>query len=121
METTYFTLTAREILISKEAAEQVSGGGTRQLICLPRAAARPANGGTGKVIDLNAWKADREEEARLEEEWYDGVDQRLEQSVVPEQKARRDHSRSVLAGGELLASLSVVGTMIVLMIRMLVM
>lgn len=119
METTYFTLTAREVLISQEAAEQVSGGGARQLVCVPRAAFRPAETEKGKVIDLAAWKAGREEEARLEEEWYGGVDERLEQPAAPAPRARRDHSRPALIGGELLASLSVVGAMIVLMVRML--
>lgn len=119
METTYYTLNAREILVSGDAVEQASGGGARQYICVARREARPERPGGGKVIDLAAWKADREEEARLESEWYDGVDERLERPTPAEPRERRDHSRPVLVGGELLATLSVVGAMAVLVVRML--
>lgn len=117
METTYYTLTARELLISGGAVEQASGGGARQVICVPRAGARPEKMGAGKVIDLAAWKADREETARLESEWYDGTDQRLAEPSAAEPRARRDHRRTVLVGGELLATLSVIGTMALLVVR----
>lgn len=121
METTYYTLTAREIMVTGDAVEKVSGG-SRQLVCV-RKAARPVeeNPARGKVIDLAAWKADREEEARLEEEWYDGVDEALERPVEHVRRPRRDHKRTVLIGGELLATLSVIGAMVILGLRLMIM
>ena len=121
METTYYTLTAREIMVTGDAVEKVSGG-ARQLVCV-RKAARPVeeSPARGKVIDLAAWKADREEEARLEEEWYDGVDEALEQPAAYQPRARRDHKRTVLIGGEFLATLSVIGVMAILALRLLAM
>ena len=120
METTYYTLTAREIMVTGDAVEKVSGG-ARQLVCV-RKAARPVEDAParGKVIDLAAWKADREEEARLEEEWYDGVDEALEQPVEQVRRPRRDHKRTVLIGGELLATLSVIGAMAILALRLMI-
>ncbi len=121
METTYYTLTAREIMVTGDAVEKVSGG-ARQLVCV-RKAARPAETAPnhGKVIDMAAWKADREEEARLEEEWYGGVDEVPEQPVIHQPKPRRDHRRTVLVGGELLATLSVIGVMALLALRLMMM
>jgi len=117
METTYYTLTAREIMVTGDAVEKVSGG-ARQLVCVRKAAQTVENNpARGKVIDLAAWKADREEEARLEDEWYDGVDEALEQPVAYEPRARRDHKRTVLIGGEFLATLSVIGVMAILAVR----
>ena len=120
METTYYTLTAREIMVTGDAVEKVSGG-ARQLVCV-RKAARPVEDtpARGKVIDLAAWKADREEEARLEEEWYDGVGEALEQPVEQVRRPRRDHKRTVLIGGELLATLSVIGAMAILALRLMI-
>lgn len=120
MKTTYYTLTAREIMVTGDAVEKVSGG-ARQLVCVRRAAhpveETPAR---GKVIDLAAWKADREEEARLEEEWYDGVDEALEQPAEYRPRVRRDHKRTALIGGEVLATLSVIGVMALLMVRLVI-
>lgn len=116
METTYYTLTAREIIVSGDAVENVSGAPARQLVCVRRPAEREEPK-RDNVIDLSAWKAAREEERRLEEEWYSGVDQRLEQPAAAAPRPRRDHGRTVLVGGELLATLSVIGTMILLMAR----
>lgn len=121
METTYYTLTAREIMVTGDAVENVSGG-ARQLVCVRKAARAAAEEipARGKVIDFAAWKADREEEARLEEAWYDGVDEALEQPAACEPRTRRDHKRTVLIGGELLATLSVVGVMALLALRLMV-
>ena len=107
-------------MVTGDAVEKVSGG-ARQLVCV-RKAARPVEEtpAKGKVIDFAAWKADREEEARLEEEWYDGVDEALEQPVEHTPRARRDHKRTVLVGGELLATLSVIGVMAILALRLMV-
>ena len=49
------------------------------------------------------------------------VDEALEQAAPAETRPRRDHKRAVLFGGELLATLSVVGTMALLMVRILAM
>ena len=115
METTYYTLTAREIMVTGDAVEKVSGG-ARQLVCVRKAAQAVENTpARGKVIDFAAWKAD------LEEEWYGGVDEALEQPVAHPSRARRDHKRAVLIGGEFLATLSVVAVMAILALRLLTM
>ena len=120
METTYYTLTAREIMVTGDAVEKVSGG-ARQLVCVRKAAhAVEDTPARGKVIDLAAWKADREEEARLEDEWYDGVDEALEQPAEHKPRTRRDHKRTVLVGSELLATLSVIGVMAILALRLMI-
>lgn len=119
METTYYTLTAREIIVSGDAvakAEAVGGSSARQLVCVRE----PAGSSRKKdnVIDLAQWKAAREEEQRLEAEWYEGVDERMEHYVAPAPRPRRDHTTPVLVGGELLATLSVIGAMAILMVRL---
>lgn len=121
METTYYTLTAREIMVEGAAVQRASGDGARQLVCV-RKAAQTAPAGGGKVIDLAAWKADREEEARLEELWYDGVDESLgedleEEYAAPAPRVRRAHKSALNL--ELWSSLAVVGVMAVLVIRLL--
>lgn len=121
METTYYTLTAREILVEGAAVQRASGDSARQLVCV-RKAAKPAVRNEGKVIDLAAWKADREEEARLEELWYDGVDERLssefeETFTEPAPRARRSHRRGL--SPDLWASAAVIGVMVILGIRLL--
>ena len=121
METTYYTLTAREIIVSGDAvakAEVVGGSPARQLVCVRQPAERSRK--KDNVINLADWKAAREEEQRLEDEWYDGVDERMETYVAPAPRARRDHKATVLVGGELLATLSIIGTMAILMVRLLV-
>lgn len=118
METTYYTLTAREIVVSGDAVANVSGAPARQLVCVHKPLQR-AESKKDNVIDMFAWKAAREEERRLEEEWYEGVDERLEQPAVAVPRPRRDHGRTILLGGEFFATLSVIGTMVLLMARML--
>ncbi len=120
METTYYTLTARELMVTGDAVEKVSGG-ARQLVCVRKADhAVESDPARGKVIDFAAWKADREEEERLESEWYAGVDEALEQPVRHEPRPRRDHKKTVLVGGELLATLSVIGVMVILALRLMI-
>ena len=121
METTYYTLTAREILVEGAAVQRASGDGARQLVCV-RKAAQPAARSEGKVIDLAAWKADREEEARLEELWYDGVaeipaEEPEVERVAPAPRTRRNHKRGLTP--DLWASVAVVGVMVILAIRLL--
>lgn len=117
METTYYTLTAREIIVTGDAVANAAGAPARQLVCVRKpAAVQPPE--RNNIIDLAAWKAAKEEESHLEAEWYAGVDQRLEQPAEPVCRPRRDHRVSL--GGELLATLSVIGAMVLLMIRMLI-
>ena len=121
METTYYTLTSREVIISGDGVAQAAGGAPERQVVLLRTAANTASAPAraGNVIDLAAWKSAREEEARLEEEWYGGEDEAPAQPAPAQPRSRRSHRSAVLLGGELLATLSVVGTMAVLMARML--
>ena len=122
METTYYTLTAREILVEGAAVQRASGDGARQLVCVRKAPQNaPADG--GKVIDLAAWKAHREELARLEEEWYGDVageafdpdheEASLRDEFIP--RSRRSHKAA--AKLEMLSCAAVIGVMAVLLIR----
>ena len=117
METTYYTLTAREILVEGAAVEQVSGGSGRRLVCVRAAGGAAARKEQrGKVIDLAAWQADREElpeEPQWEEETL-----RDEERPAPRHSAasRPRRSRSAL-GLELLASLSVTAVALVLLVQ----
>lgn len=117
METTYYTLTAREILVEGAAVQRASGDSARQLVCV-RKAAQTAPAAGGKVIDLAAWKADREEEARLEELWYDGVDEALEEEpAAPAPRVRREHKRALNL--DLWSSVAVIGVAVILVVRVL--
>ena len=121
METTYYTLTAREILVEGAAVQRASGDCARQLVCVRKTAqSAPASG--GKVIDLAAWKADREEEARLEAMWYDGVDEALGEDLddeyeAPAPRTRRNHKSALNL--DLWASVGVIGVVAVLLVRVL--
>ena len=111
METTYYTFTAREIFVEGDAVQQVSGG-ARQLVCVRKAHKQPEAAGKGKVIDLNAWKAAQAEEQL----WWD------EEEAEPEaaaHTARPRKKRSPVLGAELWATLSVIGAMALLAVRIL--
>ncbi len=116
METTYYTLNAREIVVSGDGVEQVSGG-ARQLVCVRRTAggARPA--GQGKVIDLEAWRAERESEPEPEE--WDDEDRERDEAAPPTARTRRSRGRRALAAGELLASLTLAGVALLLAVQLL--
>ena len=118
METTYYPLTAREIIVSGAGVSAAVGAPAHQLVCVRRPAAQTAPP-RDNVIDLAAWKASREEEARLEAEWYAGVDEALAAPDPVSPRPRRDHKKQVLFGGELLATASVIGTMVLLIARIL--
>lgn len=113
METTYYTFTAREILVTGDGVEQAVGGARR--LVFARRATRPVQPAhKDNVIDLDAWRMAREEEAAME------VSGRPSPPASDVQlKPRRDRRSRILFGGELLASLSVVGAMVLLMIRVL--
>lgn len=121
METVYYTLTAREILVEGATVQRASGDSARQLVCV-RKTARAESAPAGKVIDLAAWRADREEETRLEELWPDGVDQTLgvnldDECGDPAPQIRR--SRKSALNLDLWASVSVIGVVAVLLVRIL--
>ena len=124
METTYYTLTAREILVEGAAVQRASGDGARQLVCVRKAAESSSSGG-GKVIDLAAWKADREEVARLEEEWYGDVAEEAfdpDYEGAPEQNRhvpRNRRSHKTASKLEMLSCVAVIGVMAVLLVRIL--
>lgn len=117
METTYYTLTAREILAEGQMMEKASGDGARRLVCVRRAVRQEERSPEGKVIDLAAWRAEREESC-AGELWEDGAYDTPEAESAAVRRERRDR-RPVLAGGELLATLSVVGVMAMLLVRIL--
>ena len=121
METMYYTLTSREIIVSGDGVAQAAGGAPERQVVLLRHAASTAAAPrrADNVIDLAAWKSAREEAARLEGEWYGGVDEALSSPAPVQPRPRRSHRGAVLLGGELLATLSVIGAMAVLMARML--
>ena len=121
METTYYTLAAREILVEGAAVQRASGDGARQLVCV-RKAARTAPTPQGKVIDLASWKADREEEARLEELWYADVEEMPEDDGVYEYeisapRARRNHKNPLSL--DMWARVGVISVAAILFVRVL--
>ncbi len=117
METTYYTLTAREIIVSGDGVEQAVGAG-RRVVYARRPAQAPLTERSGKVIDLTAWRSAQAAEER-EQAWPAWEDEPLEPDGKGAPRPRRDHKNQVLLGGELLATLSIIGAMAMLMIRML--
>ena len=114
METTYYTLTAREILVEGAEVQQACGGSGRRLVCVRRApAARPAES-AGKVIDLAAWRADRGEED--EPAWTEDAWAEPEERPAPAPRRARARHRSAL-GLEVLATLSVTAVALVLLVQ----
>ncbi len=117
METTYYTLTAREIIVSGDGVEQAVGAG-RRVVYARRPAQAPLPERSDNVIDLAAWRSAKAE-AEWEEVCSDWGDQPLEPGGEGKSRPRRDHKNQVLLGGELLATLSIIGAMAMLMVRML--
>lgn len=115
METTYYTLTAREILVEGAEVQQACGGSGRRLVCVRRAPeTRPAEP-AGKVIDLAAWRADREAEAD-ELAWTEDAWAEPEERPAPAPRRARARHRSAL-GLEVLATLSVTAVALVLLVQ----
>lgn len=115
METVYYTLTAREILVEGAAVQRASGGSARQLVCV-RKREQTGTAPAGKVIDLTAWKADREGEAPSEELWYDSADECLARTQKPASPRR---GRRCALGLDLWASVGVLSVAAVLLVRVL--
>ena len=110
METTFYTVPARRVTMSS-VAPAYENAPTRELVCLSRQA--PAHAGkTGQIIDFTAWKQDHDLD----------VDQPQE---VLEPKAPRPAGRTsglcwLIQHGEWVATLSVIGAMLLLSLRILV-
>ena len=115
METTYYTLTAREIVVEGAEVQQACGGSGRRLVCVRKAPeTRPAEP-AGKVIDLAAWRADREAEPF--QGWADEPEWEEDRSHPAPETRKNGARRGVKAalGLEILASLSVVTVALVLL------
>lgn len=68
METTFYTFTANEIIVTGAGVQQVSGDNTRRMVYLRHSEPVPSQLAGGKIIDFNAWCAAHEEETCMEEE-----------------------------------------------------
>lgn len=108
MQTTYYTLIAREIVAAGNEVAQAAGG-NRRLVYVRRAAQEGGCAQPGKVIDLAAWRAARAES---------GDALGPEADSPPEaRRPRQRHGGRLLLWGEMLATLSVVGAMLLLAAR----
>lgn len=112
METTYFTFTAREAEASGNAV--AAGSGCRRRL----AYSRPAGGRGGcKVIDLEQWRTEHNAVPPPESGRGDGGPSGSRRGGG---RHRREPMRLALQAAELLATLSVVGVMAALAVRLLV-
>ena len=122
METTYYTLTAREIVVEGAEVQQACGGSGRRLVCVRKAPeTRPAEP-AGKVIDLAAWRADREAEEPVLWEPAEGsvaAEACGEEccAALASRKARSWRGSRSALGLEILASLSVTAVALVLLVQ----
>lgn len=62
MQTTYYTFTANEIIVTGAGVEQASGGSGRRMVYLRHSKPLPETSENGKLIDFTAWCADHEAE-----------------------------------------------------------
>lgn len=105
MKTTYYTLTARKVTADGSAVRKDNGEYVRQLVCV-RKADRPA--GEGKIIQLADWRVPEE------------AAQEVEDTGVKASPRARAHGLGEFLNLESFACLSVIGTMAVLILRILV-
>lgn len=69
METTYYTFTANEIIVTGDGVRQVSGGEGRRMVCLRRGCpAAPAAVPGSNVVDFTAWRAAHAQPSAVERE-----------------------------------------------------
>jgi len=106
METTFYTVPARRVTVSS-TAPAYDEPLVRELMCLPRQAPTPSQP-QGRVIDFTAWK---QEHPQL-------VPQAP--AHTPRPAARPTRMTRLLERGEWAATLAVIGTMLVLVGRILV-
>lgn len=105
METMYYTVPAQRVTVSS-AAPAYESTPARELVCLRRQA--PAQAGkTGQVIDFTAWKQAHPQQTPQA------------QPLAPRPVSRPTRTARLLVRGEWAATLSVVGTMLLLMWRIL--
>lgn len=114
METTYYTLTAREIIVEGTEVQQVSGGSGRRLVCVRKAPAQAAARPAGKVIDLTAARREREEAQTVPSEPAGPEWDEREREQPAMTRSARSFRKPALAA-EVLASLSVAAVAIVLL------
>ncbi len=112
METTYFTFTAREAEASGNAV--AAGSACRRRLTYSRPAAGKEG---GEVIDLEQWRAEHSAALPPEEAQGGGGPSELRRGGG---RHRREPLRLALQAAELLATLSVVGVMAALAVRLLV-
>ena len=114
METTFYTFSANEIVVTGDGVEQVSGGEGRRLVCVRRGAAesgsvRPAR---GKVISMEVWRAahasDEEDWTEEPEDWMESEDPAEGREERRSIRARTDHSGERSGYLELLACLALI-------------
>ena len=113
MKTVYYTLTAGETIVEGECVASAAGGPERRLVRV-RGRAAPAPSRRDNVIDLTEWKQAREireapeaPEAQTEED----------APMPPCRPVRASRRRVLMIGGEAAATLSVILTMVLLMLR----
>ena len=122
MQTTYYTMTAREIILSGDGVEAAAGG-PRQLVCLRQNGDRPLWEKRDNVIDLAAWRAAREEPAddalwqRAAEPADGALWETLEEEGVTASPRRPRRRHTAGMGAEWLATLSVIAVMTALLVR----
>ena len=112
METTFYTFSANEIVVTGDGVEQVSGGEGRRLVCVRRGVSQPSRPAQGKVISMEAWRAAH---VANEEDWTDEMEDWMESESPAERReecrsprARTDHSRERSGYLELLACLALI-------------
>lgn len=103
MKTTYYTLTARKVMVDGNAVRKDNGDYVRQLVCVRKA---DCPSGKGKVIELADWRARAEEPAE----------------APKSAQAASAHTRSALSffTMENFACMAVIGTMAALILRLLI-
>jgi len=112
METTYFTFTACGADVSRSSA--AAGGTCRRRLAYTRP---DAGQGAGKVIDLERWRADHGAAPPPGDAPGEGGPSRSRRGGG---RHRRDPMRLALQAAELLATLSIVGMMAAMAVRLLV-
>ena len=117
MKTSYYTYTTWE-----EAMASGFGGaaGPRQGMLVREPEQKAPRQETGKVIDLNAWRAASLDELRVEPREPEWDDEAPDEPglVLPAPRPRRNHRRIMMAA-ELASTLAVAGTAVALMLRVL--
>ena len=106
METTFYTVAPRRRTVSSTAPAYEEPM-ARELICLPGQVPTPA-GSQGRVIDFTAWKQEHGQLAAPSP------------APTPRPAPRPSRSARLLGYGEWLATLAVIGTMLLLAWRILV-